>query len=155
MQLLKLVLCNYELMNPNWNYIKELTIAWYLLQKTGRVCTFVAQRFVTALLAFNLGFEGVPVIWVKLFLVSEVLRYTGRLRKPDIGSFRFKRHFLGPLHFLHPLSGGHGTRLSISSWDEGPCLMYACGEDKRCRRTGNGSTMWPTVEEDTTSATPT
>ena len=41
---------------------KELTIAWYFLQKTGKVCTFVAQRFVTALLAFNLGFEGVPVI---------------------------------------------------------------------------------------------
>ena len=103
---------------------KELTIAWYFLQKNGKVCTFVAQRFVTAPLAFNLGFEGVPVIWVKLFLVSEVLTYTGRLRKPDIGSFRFKRHFLAPLHFLHPLSEGHGTRLSISSWDEGPCLTY-------------------------------
>ena len=41
---------------------KELTIAWYFLQKTGKVCTFVSQRFVTAPLAFNPGFEGVPVI---------------------------------------------------------------------------------------------
>ena len=73
-------------------------------------------------LAFNVSFEGVPVIWVKQFVVSEVLRYTGRLRKLYIGSWGFKRHFLRPLHFLHPLSGGCRTRLSISSWDEQACL---------------------------------
>ena len=62
LQLLTIVLYNLVLVNPNWNYIKELTIAWYFLQRTGKVCTFVAQRFVTAPLAFNSGFEGVPVI---------------------------------------------------------------------------------------------
>ena len=67
-------------------------------------------------LAFKASFEGVPVIWVKQFVVSEVLRYTGRLRKLYIGSWGFKRHFSGPLHFLHPLSGGCCTRLRI--WDE-------------------------------------
>ena len=33
--------------------------------------------------------------------------------------FQIQKTLLGPLHFLHPLSGGHGTRLSIRSWDEG------------------------------------
>ena len=88
------------------------------MQKTGKQCTFAAKKFVTAPLAFNVGFEGVPLIWVKPFLVSEVLRYTGRLRKSNIRTLAFKKPFLGPLHFLHPLSGGCGTRLSISSWDE-------------------------------------
>ena len=41
---------------------KRSDISFYFLQKTGKVCTFVAQRFVTAPLAFNPGFEGVPVI---------------------------------------------------------------------------------------------
>ena len=41
---------------------KRIEIAWYFLQRTGKVCTFVAQRFVTAPLAFNSGFEGGPVI---------------------------------------------------------------------------------------------
>ena len=34
----------------------------FFLQKTGKVCTFVAQRFVTAPFAFNPAVEGVPVI---------------------------------------------------------------------------------------------
>ena len=67
-------------------------------------------------LAFKAGFEGVPVILVKQLVVIEVLTYSGRLQKLYIGSWVFKRHFLGPLHFLHPLSGGCRTRLRI--WDE-------------------------------------
>ena len=62
LQLLTIVLCNLELLNPNWNHINKLTIAWYFLQKAGKVCTFVAQRFVTAPLAFNSSFEAVQVI---------------------------------------------------------------------------------------------
>ena len=73
LQLLTIVLCNLEFLNPNWNHINELTIAWYFLQRTGKVCTFVAQRFVTAPLAFNSGFEAVSVIWAKLFHVNDVL----------------------------------------------------------------------------------
>ena len=75
---------------------------------------------VPPLLAFKASFEGVPVIWVKQFVVSKVLRYARRLQKLYIGSWGFIRHFLGPLHFLQPLSGGCRTRLRI--WDEQACL---------------------------------
>ena len=103
---------------------KTLTIAWNILQKAREVYTFVTKMVVPSPLAFNVNFEGVPVIWVKQSLVSEVLRCTGRLRKLYIDSWGFKRHFLRPLHFLHPLSGGCRTRLSISSWDEQACLGF-------------------------------
>ena len=69
-------------------------LALLFLFKTGKFCTFVAQKFVTAPLAFNSGFEAVSVIWAKLFHVNDVLGYTGRLQKPNIGSVRFKRLFL-------------------------------------------------------------
>ena len=52
----------YKTCESQLELYNQLTIAWYFLQKTGRAYAFVAQRFVTALLAFNLSFEGVPVI---------------------------------------------------------------------------------------------
>ena len=105
--------CESQLINLKW-----IDDSLEFRAKNWKQCIFADKKFVTAPLAFNVGFEGVPLIWVKPFLVSEVLRYTGRLRKSNIRTLAFKKPFLGPLHFLHPLSGGCGTRLSISSWDE-------------------------------------
>ena len=41
---------------------KRIDNSLVFLAKNWKSCTFVAQRFVTAPLAFNSGFEGVPVI---------------------------------------------------------------------------------------------
>ena len=114
----------YAIKNP-WirtSHRETLTMAWNTLQKAREVYTFVTWMVVPPLLAFKASFEGVPVIWVKQLVVSEVLRYTGRLLMLYMGSWGFERHFLGPLHFLLPLSGGCRTCLRI--WDEQACLPH-------------------------------
>ena len=92
---------------------KTSTIAWNILEKAEEVYTFATKMVVPPPLAFKASFEGVPVIWVKQFVVSEVLRYTGRLRKLYIGSWGFKGTFQG-LYIFYTRSQGVAALVSES-----------------------------------------
>ena len=81
---------------------------------------------------FNAVFEAVAVnSSEKKNITSLVWTYIWGLRMLFLVILWFKRHSLRPLLFLHPLTGGCGTRLSIRRQDpnnysdtETRCLVY-------------------------------
>ena len=91
---------------------------WKQIWKWGERNTsleFISLRSCSA--DFDLNLEAVAVILSEKANNSQQSTCTGGLRKPLLGSKWFKRHISRPLHFLHPLTGGSRTRLSIRRQD--------------------------------------